>query len=362
MGGFPMKRRDAGALFVGLPVRAGSAIPPIRIGLTLGDMNGVGPELALMAADAIRMGRLGGIELVLIGCSSLLALQAKTWGCACPVPWIPVCGQVAPTPVTLWDPFPSRSLKWTPGEISAAASRAACGWIDAAVDACLDGRLDAMVTAPISKEGLKKAGVPCSGHTERIAARTGTVRFGMLLVGGPLRVVLATRHVPLRDVPETLTLDVVREAIELAGEALTWLGVPDGRVGVCGLNPHAGDGGALGDEEDRVISPAIRAARELGLQVSGPLSGDAAFYRAAQGEFDVLVAMYHDQGLAPLKLVGFETGVNLTLGLPFVRTSPDHGTAFDLAGRGLASPGSLFSAVRMAAELARRPSPWRRLS
>jgi 4-hydroxythreonine-4-phosphate dehydrogenase len=219
-----------------------------------------------------------------------------------------------------------------------------------------------MVTAPISKEGLHRAGIQFSGHTERIAFRAGVTRFGMLLSGGPLNVVLATRHIALREVSSALTIGVVSEAIELASEALSWLGIPEGVIGVCGLNPHAGEGGALGDEERKVILPAIEAAQRRGGKVHGPLSGDSAFYRASKGEFNLVVAMYHDQGLGPLKLVGFETGVNLTLGLPFVRTSPDHGTAFDLANRGLASPASLLEAVRWAAVLARRPCPWSRMA
>lgn len=349
MAGKPVTRRAA----PDRPVRR------VRIGLTLGDLNGVGPELALAAADAVRMGRLPGTDLVLVGCARILANQARALGRFCPVPWTPARG-LPPVPVTSWDPAPDPGLRWTPGRIEARASRAACGWLDAAVDACLDGRLDALVTAPISKEGLHRAGIPFSGHTERIAARACAERFGMLLSGGPLKVLLATRHLALRDVPDALTFETVSGAIRLAHEALPWLGSPRGAVGVCGLNPHAGEGGALGGEELSVIRPAIEAARRLGWNVRGPLSGDSAFYRAARGEFDLLVAMYHDQGLGPLKLVGFETGVNITLGLPFVRTSPDHGTAFDLAGRGLASPASLLEAVRWARDLALRPNPWSR--
>ncbi|MDZ4198837.1 MAG: 4-hydroxythreonine-4-phosphate dehydrogenase PdxA, partial [Kiritimatiellia bacterium] len=160
-------------------------------------------------------------------------------------------------------------------------------------------------------------------------------------------------------VADAITPAVLLEAMELTAESLPWLGLPEGRLAVCGLNPHAGDGGVLGDEEIRVIAPAIAAAQSRGLRVTGPIAGDAVFHLAAEGRFDAVIAMYHDQGLAPLKLVGFDDGVNLTLGLPIVRTSPAHGTAFDLAGKGRASPRSLFSAIRLAADLARRPSPWR---
>lgn len=341
----------------GSPVSSGRRV---RIGLTLGDLNGVGPELALAAADAVRTGDYPDTDLVLVGNIRILAQQAQALRRVCPVPWKPESGKQAPLRVSVWDPAPDPSLCWAPGRLEADASRAACGWIDAAVDACLDGRLDALVTAPISKEGLTLAGIPFSGHTERIASRARVSRFAMLLSGGPLRVLLATRHVALRDVPAALTLETVSEAIDLAGEALPWLGFPGGVLGVCGLNPHAGEGGALGEEERLVIRPAIEAAQRRGMNVRGPLAADSAFYRAARGEFDLLVAMYHDQGLGPLKLVGFETGVNLTLGLPFVRTSPDHGTAFDLAGRNVASPRSLLEAVRQARELSLRPNPWAR--
>lgn len=332
----------------------------VRIGLTLGDLNGIGPELSLAAADAVRMGDFPDTDLVLVGCARILAQQARALGRFCPVTWQPSREAGPPFPVTVWDPAPDARLRWVPGKLRASASRAACDWIDLAVEACLDGRLDALVTAPISKEGLHRAGIPFSGHTERIAARAGVGRFGMLLAGGPLRVLLATRHIALRDVPGALTFDTVSEAIDLAGEALPWLGLPGGVIGVCGLNPHAGEGGALGEEERLVIRPAIEAARRRGWNVRGPLAGDSAFYRAARGEFALLVAMYHDQGLGPLKLVGFETGVNVTLGLPFVRTSPDHGTAFDLANRKLASPRSLLEAVRWARNLSLLPNPWSR--
>ena len=179
-----------------------------------------------------------------------------------------------------------------------------------------------------------------------------------MLLGGRLRVVLATRHVPLQRVPGLLDRASLVSTLVLTAEALDWLGCARSRVAVCGLNPHAGEGGMLGDEEKRVIAPAIAAVRRKGFDVTGPLPGDTVFHQAAQGRFEAVVAMYHDQGLAPLKLEAFETGVNLTLGLPWVRTSPDHGTAFDLAGRGRADARSMQAAARMAVHLARRPRSW----
>jgi len=245
-----------------------------------------------------------------------------------------------------------------PGQITAEASQTAVAAIARAVRGCLDGELDAMVTAPICKEGLKLAGVNYPGHTEMIAALTGTRRYGMMLMGKGLRIMLATRHLPLRDVADALTKETLLEAIELTGEALTWFGIKSGCIGVCGLNPHAGDGGALGDEETKIIAPAIKAARANGFNAIGPVPADVIFYQALQKQYDAVVAMYHDQGLGPLKMHAFDCGVNLTLGLPIIRTSPDHGTAFNIAGKGIATPDSLIAAIETAIQLAGRASPW----
>ena len=315
---------------------------PVRIGITLGDINGIGPEVALKAAKAVR----AGIEITLIGSDAIVRAQAKKF--ALPVP-------------AVWDPSPHLRPKWRPGRIERDASAAAAAWIRAAVDACRSGRLDAMVTAPISKEGFHKAGIHVPGHTEMLAELTGTRRFAMMLFGGSLRIVLATRHIPLKDVPRSLTRAKVLEAIRITGEALPWLGCRRRRIAVCGLNPHAGDGGELGREELTVIGPAIRQAKKEGFDVIGPVPADVVFHYALKRQYDAVVAMYHDQGLAPLKMLAFDFGVNVTLGLPIVRTSPDHGTAFDIAGRGIAKPDSMIEAIDWAADLARRRNPWKRL-
>jgi 4-hydroxythreonine-4-phosphate dehydrogenase len=179
-------------------------------------------------------------------------------------------------------------------------------------------------------------------------------------MGKGLRVMLATRHLPLRAVADALTRENILEAIELTGEALNWFGLPNGRIGVCGLNPHAGDGGALGDEETTLITPAIDAARARGLNAIGPVPADAIFFQALEQKYDAVVAMYHDQGLGPLKMHAFDCGINLTLGLPIIRTSPDHGTAFNIAGQGIAKPDSLIAAIETAIELAQRSNPWKK--
>jgi 4-hydroxythreonine-4-phosphate dehydrogenase len=303
---------------------------PIRIGITCGDINGIGPEIALKAVASLPQDP--NIELILIGPENIF-----------------------PGPANWNIPF-SEAIAY--GKITAAASQTAVTAIRRAVRGCLDGELDAMVTAPICKEGLKLAGIEYPGHTELIAELTGTTRYGMMLMGKGLRVMLVTRHLPLRAVAGALTKENVLEAIELTGEALRWFGLENSRIGVCGLNPHAGDGGALGDEEAIVITPAIEAARAKGFNAIGPVPADVIFHQALSGAFDAVVAMYHDQGLGPLKMHAFDCGVNITLGLPIVRTSPDHGTAFNIAGKDRADPGSMIAAIETAIELAQRASPW----
>ncbi len=331
---------------------------PIRIGVTLGDANGVGPEIALKAAHDRR--RPKDTCLVLIGSRGLIERQARRLRLPAPKPWSPANGRCPRGTTVLWDPAPSLAPPWKPGEITIPASRAAEAWIRAAVSACRKGWLDAMVTAPISKEGFHRAGFRVPGHTEFLAELTGAKRFAMMLFGGPLKVVLVTRHVPLGKVTSVLTKSAVIEAIRLTGQALPWLGCARRRIAVCGLNPHAGDGGALGREEMDIIGPAIRVTQKEGFDTVGPVPADVVFHQAIKGSYDAVVAMYHDQGLGPLKMLAFECGVNVTLGLPIVRTSPDHGTAFDIAGRGVASPSSMVEAVRWAAKLTTRKNPWKR--
>lgn len=327
------------------------------VGVTIGDFNGIGPEVALKAIGGRARPR--GVRFALIGPADMWQAHCRRFGFPMPPLWRP--GAPFPdAPAACWDIAGESGMKWTPGRVMPAASRVAVAALRAAVAAAMEGRLSAVVTAPICKEGLARAGLDAPGHTELLAEWTGARRFAMLLMGGPLRVALVTRHLPLRRVAEAVTRAAVREAIEISAEALPWLGCPRARIAVCGLNPHAGDGGALGDEEITALKPEIRAARRRGLAVEGPIPADVVFHRAVRGEFDLVVAMYHDQGLAPLKTIAFETGVNVTLGLPIVRVSPDHGTAFDIAGRGVADPRSFEAALRCAAALARRRNPWRK--
>jgi 4-hydroxythreonine-4-phosphate dehydrogenase len=294
------------------------------------------------------------LRLVLVGARSV----ADAASSLCGAPRLPdYCPENRHTGPSLWDPGPA-AVALRPGRPSAAGARAAVAWIEAAVEGCLLGRFGGVVTAPICKEGLERAGIPFPGHTEMLASLTGCRRYAMMLAGGPLRVVLATRHLPLARVAAAVTQEAIREAAELTVESLPWLGFPRGRIAICALNPHAGDGGLLGREEAEVIRPAIRALRRRGFPVDGPVPADVVFYQARQGRFAAVVAMYHDQGLGPLKMLAFDSGINVTLGLPIVRTSPDHGTAFDVAWSGKANPRSMIEAVRLAARLARRPNPW----
>ncbi|HTO73839.1 MAG TPA: 4-hydroxythreonine-4-phosphate dehydrogenase PdxA, partial [Gemmatimonadales bacterium] len=220
--------------------------------------------------------------------------------------------------------------------------------VEAAVKLALAGEVDGIVTAPANKHALHLAGFPWPGHTEWLAHLAGDVDVAMMLAAGALRVVLVTTHVPLRDVPTLLTTDKVVRAGKVTSRALTqWFGIPNPRLALCALNPHAGESGLFGDEEERILRPA---AEQLG--AAGPLPADTVFVRAQRGEFDAVLAPYHDVGMTAIKVAAFGQGVNVTLGLPFPRTSPDHGTAFDIAGSGKADPASMRAALELAAELA----------
>jgi len=335
------------------------------IAITLGDPGGIGPEVALKAVVGRRWP--AAVRFVLVGNRALAARQAADLRLPCPPAWQPESASQAgrmPGPVVVWDPAGGAAAAlrgWRPGAIGKTQGRAAAQWIRAAAHGCRGGLFAAMVTGPICKQSLRLAGLSYPGHTEFLAALTGTRRFAMMLLGGPLRVVLVTRHLPLASVPGALSRVAIAEAVRLAAQALPWLGTRQRTIGVCALNPHAGDGGVLGTEERTLIGPALRALRRAGLDVAGPVPGDAIFHQAVRGRYGAVVAMYHDQGLGPLKMLAFEEGVNLTLGLPIVRTSPDHGTAFDLAGKGRANPGSMAAAIRLAIRLAGRLNPWRSL-
>lgn len=323
----------------------------MNLGIALGDPTGIGPEVTLKALAAETPG--DDCRYTLIGDSTLLNRLNAQLKLNLPLMRAPEASPRSRFTVIETEPLPA---KLSPGE--AAAANAAIAWLKHAGELCLEGKFNAMVTAPVNKEAIVRAGHRFIGQTEFLTELAGADRTVMMLLGHDesgrwLRVALATVHIALRDVPVTLTPEKVLLAIEQAAEACRLLRLPRARVAVCGLNPHCGEGGAFGDEEPRILQPAIAAARKRGLDVTGPLSGDTVFHHALLGDFEAVVAMYHDQGLAPLKTVAFDTGVNWTLGLPFIRTSPDHGTAYNLAGKGVANPSSMIAALRLAKQLAR---------
>jgi 4-hydroxythreonine-4-phosphate dehydrogenase len=290
-------------------------VRPPRIAITVGDPAGIGPEIAVKAAADPRV--------------------------------LEVCEPV------LYGPHrPSDLTSFEPGALSADAGRAAYEAIVAAVRDARSGAVDAIATAPVNKEAFALAGLPWKGHTDLLAELTGAPRVAMMFYADALRVVLATIHVPLRDVPRLLTRELLESVIDLTARELPRFGYATPSIAVAGLNPHAGEHGVIGSEEDAVLSPAIDACRGRGIDVTGPWPADTIFGRASRGEFDAVIACYHDQGLIPVKLLAFGRAVNVTLGLPIVRTSVDHGTAFDIAGHGRADHSSLIEAVRLAARLA----------
>ena len=239
-----------------------------------------------------------------------------------------------------------------PGEVSAIAGRAAYDTLLRAVEAARNGEVDAIATAPINKLAFARAGLEWKGHTDLLAHLCGSPDVAMMFHSPQLKVVLLTVHVPLRQVASLLTPELIDRTIELTRDAMSSFGVARPQLAIAGLNPHAGEGGVIGDEDDRVLAPAVQRARDLGVEISGPIPGDTVFVRASRGEFDCVSACYHDQGLIPVKLLAFGSAVNVTIGLPIVRTSVDHGTAFDIAGKGVADAGSMIAAVRLAAQMA----------
>jgi 4-hydroxythreonine-4-phosphate dehydrogenase len=237
--------------------------------------------------------------------------------------------------------------------VSADAGRAAYETICEAVHDALDGRVAAIATAPVNKLAFARAGLPWKGHTDLLAHLTRAPRAAMMFWSEPLKVVLATVHVPLAEVPRLLTRDLLRDLVDLTARELPRFGITRPRLALAGLNPHAGEGGLLGSEDEAVLRPAVHEARSRGVDIDGPFPGDTIFGRAARGEFDAVIACYHDQGLIPVKLLAFGRSVNVTLGLPIIRTSVDHGTAFDIAGKGIADPSSMVEAVLLAARLSK---------
>lgn len=326
--------------------------PGLPLAITMGDACGIGPEIiaSLWRREAPR-------DAVVVGDVAVLrrAIAATGGGLAmAELQGLGELGRVPPRCLPVWQPagLPAGLVDTPLGRVDARAGAAAARCIEAAVAEIQAGRARALVTAPIHKEALHAAGSPYPGHTEMLQALAGGVPVRMMLANEELRTVLVTIHCSLRDAIVRVTREAVLETLHITGAALRRMGLEAPRIAVAGLNPHAGEGGLFGDEEIHHIAPAIADARAAGWDVSGPYAPDTIFMRARRGEFDVVVAMTHDHGLIPVKYLGVEQGVNVTLGLPFVRTSPDHGTAFDIAGLGTADPASLGAALAMARRLA----------
>jgi len=320
--------------------------------VTLGDPAGVGPEIVAAAWAALRR---TGPAFVAIGDARLLS----RWGPAQPVSDCAAAGASFGVALPVLDHPLSEPV--TPGQPSAAAAPNVVGWIETAVRLALSGEAAGVVTAPIAKATLYEAGFQYPGHTEFVGALTAEAPFDgargpvMMLTVQDLRAALVTVHEPLAKVPGLLTEARIVHAGEVLAGALTRdFGVERPRIAMAGLNPHAGEAGRLGDEEIRIVAPAADALRSKGLDVRGPLPADSLFHEAARATYDAALCLYHDQALIPVKMLDFWGGVNVTLGLPVVRTSPDHGTAFDIAGKGVARADSLIAAIRLAAEMAER--------
>jgi 4-hydroxythreonine-4-phosphate dehydrogenase len=307
------------------------------VALTVGDPAGIGPEVVLRALDIADR---PDVAFVVYGPLASLQDRARRFGLKTP--------EALGVPVV---DIPLEGLV-TLGVSSAAGGRAAARAVLRAAEDARSGRVDALVTAPLSKESLAAAGYPWPGHTEMLASAAETPDVAMMFVGGGLRVALLTIHRSLRSVADAVTGAEVRRVVRLVHRELPRFGAPRRRIALCGLNPHAGENGLFGREEQDVLSPAVAALRAEGLDVAGPFSADSLFVRAVRGEFDVVVAAYHDQGLIPVKLLAFGQAVNVTIGLPFVRTSVDHGTGFDIVEKGIADGRSLVAAMSLAVALA----------
>lgn len=321
-----------------------------RIAITMGDPAGIGPEVTLKALHDPTIMRLA--RMIVVGDAHILRATATQIGLPLPEPVV-TNAQDLPDDAAC-AVLDRRSLdpaSFVIGQVSAACGRAAAGYIEEAVHLCLKGTVDAMTTGPVNKEAVTLAGIPFTGHTEYIAQLCGVQETRMLLVSDRLRVVHVTTHCSLRQAALSNSPRILK-TITLGHTAMRGLGIDRPRIAVCGLNPHAGENGLFGSEDAEIILPAINEARAQGIACDGPFAADTLFLKAVQGAYDLVVAMYHDQGHIPMKLLDFEQAVNVSLGLPIIRTSVDHGTAFDIVGQNRADAKSLKAALRLAVTMA----------
>lgn len=323
------------------------------IGITMGDPAGIGPEIMLKALADDRV--MAELVPLLIGDLSTLKRTAFELGVSFEPDVLYNPGDIQHADrYCLLDMKNVDADRLVSGRPDNGCGNALADYIKKAVELALKGYIDAITTCPINKAVMNMAGYHYPGHTEFLAYLTGTDKFAMMMVGGGLHITLLSIHSPLSRVPEMITRDALDNVISLTAQSMKQLwGIKDPRIAVAGLNPHAGEGGMFGHEEIETISPAIEDASNAGMNISGPFAADTLFYRSLKGEFDALIVMYHDQGLIPIKTLAFDTGVNVTLGLPVIRTSVDHGTAYDIAGRGEASEKSLVEALLLASKFAK---------
>ena len=334
--------------------RTGDCLKRPRVAVTLGDPNGIGPEVVLKSVREVH--RLRMAQPVVVGSAQVLRAHAAHMESGLPDMQIVASmpDRIPPEGLFVLDIAPDEPFEPAFGKVAAEAGALAMRSVERAVAMCIAGEVDAVVTAPIHKEAISMAGYMHPGHTEFIAGLAGCSRYAMMMIAEGLRVGLVTAHTPLRDVPHAVTREAVLAGIRVVHAALRAdFGIRRPEIAVLGLNPHAGEGGVLGREETEVIGPAIHEAQAGGLLASGPYPADGFFGAGAWRRYDAVLAMYHDQGLAPFKTLAFEHGVNYTAGLPIVRTSPDHGTAFDIAGQGRARSESMLSGISLAVDIVR---------
>ncbi len=335
------------------------------IGITMGDPAGIGPEvIAKTLAGNLGSNVRSRARIVVLGSCPLMEQICLTLQLPCHVQKLDRVSNHTPNDdvIHVLDPLSDPLPNVVHGKASIVNGHAQVTFIKEAVNLAMKGAIDAIVTAPITKAAMAMAGYDYPGHTELLAELTGVIassgESGMMLIGGPLRIMFVTTHTALRNLPSLIEIPNVMKAIRLADFAGRELfGISRPRIGIAGLNPHAGEDGLFGMEEIQIIAPAVELSHTAGINCVGPFPADTLFQRASKGEFDIVVAMYHDQGLIPLKLVSFGQAVNITVGLPILRTSVDHGTAYDIAGKGIANPGSLLQAIHTASQIVERRTP-----
>ena len=328
--------------------------PKLLIGITMGDPCGIGPEIILKSLKSPAIRKIA--NYVIIGNKNVFDQAARILKIPLKYRIISHIAEIENSnqPVSLLsiNDFKSSLMKLKRATAEGGELSVQC--VIRGINLAMSGHIDALITAPICKEAIHLGGYGYPGHTEMLHTFSGVERVVMLMAGGKLRVAFATTHIAIKDVSQSITSEGILGTITICNEGLKqFFGLKKPRIAICGLNPHAGEEGIFGDEERKIIVPAIEKARKKGIHCDGPVSADTVFYKALKGAYDVVVAIYHDQGAIPLKLHAFETGVNITLGIPFVRTSPDHGTAYDIAGKGIADPRSMIEAIKTAVKMSK---------